>query len=76
MVKTSLLTLTLLELKVIIIIVFVIGIEPGQPGHPCSLTRLFTDGRPTLCSHLDIPKMKMDSSRNRRWNIPSKKFGS
>ena len=34
---------------------FATSIESGQHAHPCNLTRLFTVGRPTSSSHLDIP---------------------
>ena len=51
-------------------IVFATRIERGQPAHLCSLTRLYTIGWPTLSSHLNIPKMIMDSSKNIRWIIP------
>ena len=40
----------------------------------CSLTRLYTVGWPTLSFHLDIPKIIMDSSKNRGWIIPFMKF--
>ena len=30
---------------------------------------------PPVQSHLDIPKMIMDSAKNVRWIIPFKKFG-
>ena len=39
-----------------------------------SLTRLYTVGWTTSTSHLDIPKMIMDSSKNRSWNIPFQEF--
>ena len=35
---------------------FATNIEPGKPAHLCSLIRLYIAGRPTLSSHLDIPK--------------------
>ena len=53
---------------------FATSLEPGQPAHLCSLTRLYTAGWPTSGFHLDIPKMIMDSSQNRRHIIPFKKF--
>ena len=42
---------------------FATSIEPGQSAHPCSLTKFYTIGWPTLNSHLDIPKMILDSSK-------------
>ena len=61
------LTLILLEPKLI-------SLCPGQPAHPCSLTRLYTFGWPTSSSHFEIPKMIMDSYKNGRWISPLKKF--
>ena len=58
------LTLILLETKVIILY--------HQSAHSCSLIRLYTVGWPT--SHLDIPKMIMDSSEPGMCIIPFKKF--
>ena len=55
---------------------FAISIEPDQPAQIlCILTRLYTVGWPSSSSHLDIPKMIMDSSKNRRLIIPFKKYG-
>ena len=51
------------ELKVKVI---AISIEPGQPVHPCSLTMLYIVGWLPSYSHLDIPKMIGDSSKNGR----------
>ena len=55
-------------------LVFATSIEPGQPAHLNSLTRFYTVGWLTSRSHLDIPKMKMDSAKNRRWIILFQKF--
>ena len=43
------------------VISFCHQIDPGQPAHQCSLTRLYTVGWPTSSTHLDITKMKMDN---------------
>ena len=43
--------------------VFATSIEPGQPAHPCSLNRHYNVGWPTSSSHLDIPKMIINSSK-------------
>ena len=68
----SVLTLIMLEPKVIS---FANCIEPGQPSHPCSLTKLYTVGWPTshIVSLISL-KVIMDSSKKRRWIIPFKKF--
>ena len=36
---------------------FATSIEPGQPTDPCSLTRLYTVGRPLLSFRLDYPNI-------------------
>ena len=69
--KESLLTLTLLEPKVISLNT---SVKPGQPAHPCSLTRLYAVGSPTSSSHLDSPKIIMDSSKNGCRTSPFNKF--
>ena len=56
-------------------LVFATSIDPGQPAHLCSPTRLYTVGWPTSSYHLDIPKMIMDNTKNGRWINPFKKFG-
>ena len=50
------------------------SIEPGQPIHPCSLTRFYAAGWPTSSSHLDIPKNDNGHSKNGKWIIQIKKF--
>ena len=51
------LTLKLLELKVIGLLAFATSIEPGQPAHPCILTRLYTVGCQISNIFLDIPEI-------------------
>ena len=34
----------------------VISLKPGQPAHPCSLTKLYNVGWPTSIFQLDHPK--------------------
>ena len=46
---------------------FATSIEPVQPVHPCSLTRLYTAGWPNT-------KLIMDSSKNGNWASQFKKF--
>ena len=36
---------------------FATSIEPGQPEHLCSMTRLYTVGCPTSSMYLDTPKI-------------------
>ena len=42
-----------------------------QFKHPCSLTSCL---QTNISSHLDIPKVIMDSSKDKSWVIPFKEF--
>ena len=44
-----------------------VSIEPGQPPHLCSLTRLYTVSSPISSSHLDIPKK--DNGQFQKWKV-------
>ena len=50
------------------------SVEPGQPAHLSSLTRLYTVGWLTSISHIDIPKMILECSKKGRLIIPFKEF--
>ena len=50
------------------------SIEPDQTAQMCRLAWLYTVGWPTSSSHLDIPKMIIDSSKSGRWTSPFQKF--
>ena len=54
---------------------FATSIEPVQPAHLCSLTKLYTVGWPTSGLHLDIlKKLIKNSSKNGKWIIPFENF--
>ena len=48
-------------------LVFATRIEPGQPAHSCSLTRLYNVGWPTSCFHLDNPKD--ENEQFQKWKV-------
>ena len=51
---------------------FAINIEPGQPTHLCSLTRLYTACWPSSSCHLDVPKY--DNGQFWKWKVDKYSF--